>query len=82
MRNLANCGITHSIGIKKRIKMRKYLLYIALILSIVMLISNIIDFDFHNLSNNSYAPIVSSFFFSVVFIILIRDKNNRIEKGK
>jgi hypothetical protein len=60
--------------------MRKYLLYIALILSIITLVSNITEFDFDNLSNNSFAPITSSFFFSIVFIILIRDKNNQREK--
>jgi hypothetical protein len=60
--------------------MKKYLLYTALILSAVTLISNIVEFDFNNLNNNSFAPLISSFFFSVVFIILIRDKKNQIEK--
>ncbi|EMY82273.1 hypothetical protein pgond44_03518 [Psychroflexus gondwanensis ACAM 44] len=64
----------------KLLRMKKYLLYTALILSAVTLISNIVEFDFNNLNNNSFAPLISSFFFSVVFIILIRDKKNQIEK--
>ncbi|AFU69466.1 hypothetical protein P700755_002729 [Psychroflexus torquis ATCC 700755] len=60
--------------------MRKCILYIALIASVIILISNIVKLDFDSLSNNSFGSIISSLIFSIVFIILIRNKNNHIEK--
>jgi hypothetical protein len=61
-------------------KMRKYILYVALIISVIILISNIVELDLDDLSNNSFGSIISSLIFSIVFIILIKNKNNHKEK--
>ena len=58
---------------------RKILLYISLLFCIILLIDNISELDFKNLSNGPIFRPLSYLFFALVFIIQIREQNRKSE---
>lgn len=57
---------------------RNILYYLALLVSIILLIKSISELDFENLSNGPFSGIISYTFFTLVFIRLIKEQNEKL----
>ena len=57
---------------------KRILHYLALLISIVLLIKSISELDFENLSNGPFSGILSYTFFALVFIRLIREQKKKV----
>ena len=53
--------------------------YTSLLFSIILLIDSISELDFENLSNGPFFRTLSYTFFTLVFIILIREQKRKSE---
>ncbi len=58
---------------------KKILYYIALFVSIILLIKSISELDFENLSNGPFSNIISYTFFTLVFLRLIKEQKVRLK---
>ncbi|AXO79239.1 hypothetical protein DZC78_02205 [Olleya aquimaris] len=89
MRNLASCGIAHSIGIEKVCKKninktmtKKYFIYLIIIASIVLMIYNISELDFDNLKKGPFAGIVSNILLILTMLVTMRDIKKKEQENK
>jgi len=84
MRNLASCGITHSIGIEKfcGIMTKKYFFYFIIIAGIVLMIYNISELDFDNLKKGPFAGIVSNILLILAMLLTMRDIKKKEKENK
>tara|TARA_Y100001934_G_C11905495_1_gene564267 strand:+ start:328 stop:597 length:270 start_codon:yes stop_codon:yes gene_type:complete len=89
MRNLAGCGIAHSIGIEKSLRKntnhtmtKKYFIYFIIIASIVLMIYNISELDFDNLKKGPFAGIVSNILLILAMLVTMRDIKKKEQENK
>jgi asparagine N-glycosylation enzyme membrane subunit Stt3 len=61
-----------------KIKMKRNILYyLALFVSVILLIKSMSELDFENLSNGPFSGIVSYTFFAILFIKLIKEQKEK-----
>ncbi|UAM97177.1 hypothetical protein K8354_12725 [Polaribacter litorisediminis] len=58
---------------------KKILYYLALLVSIILLIKSICELDFENLSNGPFSNIISYAFFTLVFLRLIKEQKEKLK---
>tara|TARA_R110002124_G_C8504758_1_gene474617 strand:+ start:71 stop:280 length:210 start_codon:yes stop_codon:yes gene_type:complete len=58
---------------------KKILYYLALLVSIILLIKSISELDFENLSNGPFSNIISYAFFTLVFLRLIKEQKEKLK---
>jgi len=58
---------------------KKILYYLALLVSIILLIKSISELNFENLSNGPFSNIISYAFFTLVFLRLIKEQKEKLK---